>query len=180
MLWPGREDQDASPSLGDGPLSRLGNQSRQPFGRRVAWREDSSVGSQLSILGALRWLSRRGIYGEADRGMLDQHPGRLARADGGWRVVATVVKTPWTGSASQDAAGRRDAGSSADAGLDRRDESAWTGAGLLITQRSRVQIPPPLPSSSRSEPRSSCSEAHLFPGVHEFVHETLIQTPKPA
>src|SRR5580704_1556196 len=64
----------------------------------------------------------------------------------GWQlaVVAGVVETPWTGSAARDAVRHGDAGISADAGLHGRDESAWTGTGLLITQRSRVQIPPPL------------------------------------
>src|SRR5215469_16256840 len=77
----------------------------------------------------------------------DRRSGRLARADGGLGVVANVVETPWTGSATGDAMRRRGAESSAAAGLNRRDEAVWTRAGCLITQRSRVQIPPPPPSS---------------------------------
>jgi hypothetical protein len=50
---------------------------------------------------------------------------------------------------TRDAVRHRDAESSADAGLDGRDEPVWTKAGLLITQRSRVQIPPPLLTSFR-------------------------------
>ncbi len=83
----------------------------------------------------------------AAHGAPDRRSGcRLARADGGSGVVAGVVETPWTGGASRDAVRRCDAVSGADAGLPRRSESLWTGTVLLITQRSRVQIPPPLPS----------------------------------
>ena len=60
-------------------------------------------------------------------------------------VVTRVVETPWTGSATRDAVRHRGAECRADAGLHGRGEPAWTGTGLLITQRSRVQIPPPLP-----------------------------------
>jgi hypothetical protein len=84
----------------------------------------------------------------ADRGALDRRSGRLASVDGSSGVVARVVETPWTGSATRDAARHRAAETSAHAGLHGRDESAWTGAGLLITQRSRVQIPPPLPGKT--------------------------------
>jgi hypothetical protein len=66
--------------------------------------------------------------------------------DGSSAVVRGVVETPWTSSATPDAARHRDASSSAHAGLHGRGKSAWTGTGLLITERSRVQIPPPLPS----------------------------------
>src|SRR5689334_22962064 len=89
--------------------------------------------------------------------------GQSARADGSFWVVARVVETSWTGSATGDAVRRRDAGSSADAGLtglDGRDERAWTGTVLLITQRSRVQIPPPLPRAeaiSRTEKGPICT-----------------------
>ena len=69
-------------------------------------------------------------------------PARLAGADGGSRVVARVVETPWTGSATRDAARHCDASSSAHAGLHGRSDPPEMGAGLLITQRSRVQIPP--------------------------------------
>ena len=51
-------------------------------------------------------------------------PGWSAHADGGSGVVAGVVETPWTGSATRDAVRHRDAQSSADAGLDGRDEPA--------------------------------------------------------
>jgi hypothetical protein len=51
-------------------------------------------------------------------------PGWSAHADGGSGVVAGVVETPWTGSATRDAVRHRDAASSADAGLDGRGESA--------------------------------------------------------
>ena len=95
------------------------------------------------------WCPRRPA---ADRGALDRRSGRLARADGGSGVVAGVVETPWTGGASRDAVRHRDAGSSADAGQRGRGESAWMGAGLLITQRSRVQIPPPLLVSAGQGP----------------------------
>ena len=82
----------------------------------------------------------------ADRGMLDRRSGHLARADGSSGVVAPVAETPWTSSATRDAVRHRDAESSADSGLDRHAEPPWMGVGRLITQRSRVQIPPPLPS----------------------------------
>jgi hypothetical protein len=45
--------------------------------------------------------------------------GRLP-ADGSSGVVARVIETPWTGSATPDAARHRGAASSADAGLGRR------------------------------------------------------------
>src|SRR6185437_4540566 len=79
-------------------------------------------------------------------------PGWPAHADGGSGVVAGVVETPWTGSDTRDAVRHRDPASSANAGLDGRGESSQTGTGLLITQRSRVQIPPPLPVSAGQGP----------------------------
>src|SRR5690348_18353545 len=89
----------------------------------------------------------------AAHGTPDRRSGcRLARADGGSGVVADVVETPWTGGASRDAVRHRGAVSSADAGLPRLSESLWTGTGLLMTQRSRVQIPPPLLISAGQGP----------------------------
>jgi hypothetical protein len=79
-------------------------------------------------------------------------PRLAARADGGSGVVAGVVETSWTGSATRDAVRHRGAASSAHAGLHGCGESSWTGAGLLITQRSRVQIPPPLLVSAGQGP----------------------------
>ncbi len=92
----------------------------------------------------------------------------LAHADGISGVVTGVVETPWTGSETRDATRHCGASSSAHAGLHGRGGSAWMGAGLLITQRSRVQIPPPLPrpeALSRTEKGPFCL---WF--VHGFVH----------
>jgi len=71
----------------------------------------------------------------------------------GWQlaVVAGVVETPWTGGASPDTVRHRRPGTSAHAGLHGRGEPAWMGAGLLITQRSQVQILPPLPGKTAPE-----------------------------
>ena len=86
----------------------------------------------------------RASTGAADHGLPDRHPGRLARTEGSCGVVADVVETPWTGSETRDVARHYSASSSAHAGLGRRSDPPWMGTGLLITQRSRVQIPPPL------------------------------------
>ncbi len=59
-------------------------------------------------------------------------------------VVTPVVETSWIGSDTGDAVRHCDAWCSAHAGQHGRGDSAWMGTGLLITQRSRVQIPPPL------------------------------------
>lgn len=48
--------------------------------------------------------------------------GRQAHADGSSGVLARVVETPWTISATPDAARHRGAASSAGAGLDRRSD----------------------------------------------------------
>ena len=71
--------------------------------------------------------------------------GRLAHPDCSSGVVARVAETPWTGSATRDAVRRHDTVSIADARPLRRGLPSWMEAGLLITQRSRVQIPSPLP-----------------------------------
>src|SRR5207344_2453808 len=59
-------------------------------------------------------------------------------------VVTPVVETSWIGSDTGDAVRHCDSWCSAHAGQHGRGDSAWMGTGLLITQRSRVQIPPPL------------------------------------
>jgi hypothetical protein len=89
------------------------------------------------------------MHGEVQR----QPPSRWpAGVDGSFAVVTGVVETPWTGSDTRGVVRHRGAGSSGDAGLDGRDEPAWTATVLLITQRSRVQIPPPLPISAGQAP----------------------------
>jgi hypothetical protein len=55
--------------------------------------------------------------------------GDRAHADADSVVVARVVETLWTGRVTRDVMRHRNAESSADAGLDRRDESVWTRAG---------------------------------------------------
>ena len=50
--------------------------------------------------------------------------GQLAHADGSSRVVAPVVETPWTGSATRDVARHSNAASSANTGLHGHGESA--------------------------------------------------------
>jgi hypothetical protein len=57
-------------------------------------------------------------------GAPDRHPGWPAGMDGSFAVVTRVVETPWTGSDARNVVRHRGAGSSGDAGLDGRDESA--------------------------------------------------------
>jgi hypothetical protein len=97
--------------------------------------------------------------------VLDRHPGRLARADGGLGVAACVAETPWTGRAARDGGRRRGFLGRANAGL-RGLAGPWTTVVCLITQRSRVQIPPPLPASfRRSWPLPSEEGAFCVPGA---------------
>src|SRR5262249_1887280 len=65
----------------------------------------------------------------ADRGAPGRRSGPPAALIGGSGVVAGVVETSWTGSATRDVARHFDTASSADAGLRGRGESAWMGTG---------------------------------------------------
>jgi hypothetical protein len=82
------------------------------------------------LVGHLAWPLREGFLQVAMEVLRSRQVGtaainfgQLAHADGSSRVVAPVVETPWTGSATRDAVRHCGAESSAHAGLHRRDES---------------------------------------------------------
>jgi hypothetical protein len=136
---------------GSGPRPRLTvprmNTRGELDDRCAALRDPCKINRRSeSICAAERMVIGHGLDKWYRAATPDRRPDQSAGADSRGRgVVAGVVETPWTGGAIRDAVRHRDAVSSADTGLRGRGESAWTGAGLLITQRSRVQIPPPLP-----------------------------------
>jgi hypothetical protein len=63
-------------------------------------------------------------------------------------VAACVAETPWTKTVARDGGRRRGSPRRVDARLHGLPGPSWTTAALLITQRSRVQIPPPLPGKT--------------------------------
>ncbi len=79
----------------------------------------------------------------------------LAHIEGSCGVVADVVETLWTGGETRDVVRHCGAWSSAHAGLHGRSGPPWMGASLLITQRSQVQILPPLPRSEAGSEHGS-------------------------